>query len=155
MVRRKHKRNAKLVILGNYQPDINPYHREVIDAASDEVTFLGAIYDARTVNALRYFARVYVHGHQVGGTNPSLVEAIGAGNAVLARDNIFNRWVAKDGAIYFDDIRSATKAIDNLFSNEELMRVLRTNSRNNYQINYRWEYILNDYEKLLNTWLPG
>ncbi len=81
-----------------------------MSAASDEVVFPGAIYEAKRIRALRFFARVYVHGHQVGGTNPSLVEALGAGNAVLAHDNKFNRWVAKDGAIYFNGVSSARDA---------------------------------------------
>ncbi len=43
----------------------------------------------------------YLHGHTVGGTNPSLVEAMAAGNAVIAHDNVYNRWVAGDAALYF------------------------------------------------------
>lgn len=42
----------------------------------------------------RYFAKFYVHGHREGGTNPSVVEAMGAGNAVIAHWNRFNMWVA-------------------------------------------------------------
>jgi len=53
-------------------------------AASDEAMFPGAIYDKATVSALRFHSALYAHDHQVGGTNPSLVEAMGAGSAVLA-----------------------------------------------------------------------
>ena len=52
-------------------------------------------------SCLRLHSIAYVHGHQVGGTNPSLVEALGAGNAVIAHDNRFNRWVAAAAARYF------------------------------------------------------
>ena len=79
-------RGCKLVVLGRYFPD-HVYQRAVQAAASEEVTFPGAIYEKPVVQALRFHARFYVHGHQVGGTNPSLVEALGAGNAVLAHDN--------------------------------------------------------------------
>jgi hypothetical protein len=61
------RRNRKLVVLGKYEPETNSYHREVLAAASDEVVFVGAIYEKPIVNALRFFARFYVHGHQVGG----------------------------------------------------------------------------------------
>ena len=74
-------------------------------AASDEVSFLGAVYEPDDVAALRFHSVVYLHGHTVGGTNPSLVEAMAAGNAVVAHDNEYNRWVARDGARYFSTRR--------------------------------------------------
>lgn len=120
-----------------------------MDAASDEVVFLGAIYETEKLEALRFFARVYVHGHQVGGTNPSLVEALGAGNAVLAHDNKFNRWVAKDGAIYFSDVSSASGAFNQLFKDDGLVESLQSASRRNFQNNFQWDNILDQYEQLL------
>ena len=65
--------------------------------------FTGAIYDKSIVQALRFHSAAYIHGHQVGGTNPSLVEALGAGNAIIAHDNRFNRWVAGEGGVYFSN----------------------------------------------------
>jgi polysaccharide export outer membrane protein len=67
------------------------------------VRFPGAVYEREVVDALRFHARLYVHGHTVGGTNPALVEALGAGVPVLARDNVYNRWVAGDAACFFSD----------------------------------------------------
>ena len=75
----------QLVVLGDYDP-ADDYQRAVLEAASDEVVFLGAIYDTDIVSALRFHSVAYVHGHQVGGTNPSLVEALGCGNAVIAHE---------------------------------------------------------------------
>tara|TARA_R110001583_G_scaffold75791_7_gene208237 strand:+ start:1563 stop:2690 length:1128 start_codon:yes stop_codon:yes gene_type:complete len=149
------KRNAKLVVLGNYEPLTNPYHKQVLDAASDEVMFLGAIYDADKVGALRYFSRFYIHGHQVGGTNPSLVEALGAGNAVLAHDNPFNRWVAKDGARYFSDIQSASSCIAELLAADFRIKELRDFSVQNFQDNFQWDDILSQYEQLLSEFVPS
>src|SRR5262249_28262205 len=68
-------RNAKLVVLGTLA-DEHRYHQAVRAAASAEVIFPGAIYDPTVVAALRFHARAYCHGHMVGGTNPSLVEAL-------------------------------------------------------------------------------
>ena len=82
----------KLAVLGTYTT-ADPYQRAVMDAASDEVVFLGAIYDPETVAALRFHSVAYLHGHTVGGTNPSLVEAMAAGNAVIAHDNEYNKSV--------------------------------------------------------------
>ena len=148
------QRKAKLVVLGNYQPETNDYHRAVLEAASDEVIFPGAIYEAERIEALRFFARFYVHGHQVGGTNPSLVEALGAGNAVLAHDNRFNRWVAKDGAVYFGKELSIDTAFDRLFNDDELLESLRSASRRIFKEYYQWNDILHQYECLLLKWLP-
>ena len=78
----RRRRGHTLAVLGSYV-EANAYHRAVRAAASDEVRFLGAIYDKPLLNALRLHCSAYVHGHRVGGTNPSLVEALGAGNAVL------------------------------------------------------------------------
>jgi Domain of unknown function (DUF1972) len=94
------KRNFKLVVLGTLHEN-NAYHQELKRQATEDVLFPGAIYEEITLNALRYHALAYVHGHQVGGTNPSLVEALGANNVVVAHDNRFNRWVAGDEQLYF------------------------------------------------------
>lgn len=146
-------RGKKLVVLGNYNPDSHAYHRAVMAAASDEVIFPGAIYDADKVAALRYFALAYIHGHRVGGTNPSLVEALGAGNAILAHDNHFNRWVADGAGIYFSDIPSCDKAIERLCSEQDLVENLQAQARETYLSNFTWPQILEQYENLLISWL--
>ena len=141
-------RNKKLVILGKYDPE-HPYHKAVLEAASPEVVFVGAIYDVKVVSALRFFATCYVHGHTVGGTNPSLVESLGTGNAILAHDNKFNRWVAKDGAIYFTTESDIAETFDRFFADEELVNQLSNCTRLNFNENFQWEQILNQYEDLL------
>ena len=70
-------------------------------AASNEVVFLGPIYDKDVVKALRFHSLAYIHGHTVGGTNPSLVEAMAASNPVVAHDNPFNRWVLGEQGGWF------------------------------------------------------
>jgi hypothetical protein len=75
------ERDLQFVCLGKLDPEKNPYHAAVLKAGEGKVLFPGAIYDAAVVRALRFHAAAYCHGHSVGGTNPSLVEALGAGNA--------------------------------------------------------------------------
>ncbi|TXM64807.1 DUF1972 domain-containing protein, partial [Methylobacterium sp. WL120] len=104
-------RPAKLVVLGTLDPE-NAYHRALRAAAGEGVIFPGAIYEAETVQALRHHARAYLHGHTVGGTNPSLVEALWAGNAVIAHDNAFNRGTAGEGQLYFADVDGCARAIE-------------------------------------------
>lgn len=141
-------RGLRLVVLGNYDMG-HAYQRSVKEAASNEIFFPGAIYDRSTVNALRFFARLYIHGHQVGGTNPSLVEALGAGNAVLAHDNPFNRWVAGDGAAYFQDETTCGTLLDLLLRDDMKLSIMRIASKGRHAERFTWEKVLHEYEAML------
>jgi len=148
-------RGQKLVVLGNYRPETNPYHRLVLAAASEEVMFPGAIFDPAIVGALRRFARVYVHGHQVGGTNPSLVEALAAPAPVLARDNHFNRWVAGPSAFYFRDGRDCEAAIAQVLAlTPAELAAARAGSGARYAQFFTPAKVLKAYETLLERFLP-
>lgn len=142
-------RGKKLVILGKYV-DSHEYQRQVKAAASSEVLFIGAVYEKSIVSALRYYAMFYVHGHQVGGTNPSLVESLGAGNAILAHDNPYNRWVCGDGAVFFDGKQACEQQIERLISDASLQKQLSQQSEKRFDESFRWEFILRDYETLLS-----
>jgi glycosyltransferase involved in cell wall biosynthesis len=138
-----------LVVLGTYDPQNNPYHRAVQAAASDEVVFPGAIYDKAAVGALRWHCALYIHGHTVGGTNPSLVEALGAGNPVLAHDNPFNRWVAGPEAAYFGDMDGCDAALTRLLSAPDALANMAAASRVRHAQALTWPRILGQYEDLL------
>ena len=140
----------KLVILGNYDVVKNDYHRAVRDAANDDVIFPGAIYDSEQVAALRTHARFYIHGHQVGGTNPALVEALGAGCAVLANDNKFNRWVAQESAVYFESVEQCGNQLKQLFTDDITITQLRYNADVRFRERFQWESVLQQYEQLLS-----
>jgi len=143
------QRGFKLVVLGGYIRG-NAYHQAVRAAASPEVVFLGAIYEKPLVQALRFHCAGYVHGHQVGGTNPSLVEALGAGNAVIAHDNGFNRWVAGDAAAYFCDAASAAQAFDALLGDAVRLQSMRAAALRRHEDAFTWPAVLLAYENLFN-----
>lgn len=147
-------RGHQLAVLGHYDED-NAYHRAVKNAASAEVKFVGAIYDKPVVNALRFHSAAYVHGHQVGGTNPSLVEALGASNPVIAHDNRFNRWVAGDGASYFSCAKTFSRQLGQLLSNPAHLVNLRVHGQQRFDAMFTWSRILNQYESLLERHLPS
>lgn len=149
----RRERGMQLAVLGNYN-DANAYHRAVKAAAGPEVRFLGAIYDKPVVQALRFHSAAYVHGHQVGGTNPSLVEALGAGNAVIAHDNRFNRWVAGEGARYFADADQFSSVLDATLANPAALGEMRAASLARFERGLTWPQILKQYEDLLLDWLP-
>lgn len=147
------RRDCLLAVLGHYDEG-NPYHRAVRQAASDEVKFLGAIYDKETVRALRCHSLACLHGHQVGGTNPSLVEALGAGNAVLAHDNRFNRWVAGPAARYFNSTAECARQLDEMLSDPQALGAMQAGSRQRFAEAFTWPRVLDEYERLLTRHLP-
>ena len=152
-------RDYRLVALGDYHPDQNGYHAAVIQAAGPGVIFPGAIYDRDTLEALRFNARLYVHGHTVGGTNPSLVEALGSGMAVLAHDNVYNRWVAGPEMRYFSDTQSCAEAMDDLLTSssapENVLAAMRAAARERFIETFTWPMVLDAYEKLLLRWVTS
>ena len=142
-------RGVPLVVLGNYKPEENAYHREVMQQAGKEVLFPGAIYDSTVVNALRFFARAYFHGHRVGGTNPSLVEALAAGNPIIAHDNRFTRWVAGEQACFFSGKDDLARILDEIFEDKERLATLAQASRHRHAEAFTQEHIMRQYETLL------
>lgn len=147
------KRGAKLVVLGKFDAEKNDYHRQVLSAASDEVVFPGAIYDSAKLQALRKHAYFYGHGHRVGGTNPSLVEALGAGNAVIAHDNAFNRWVAGQGGRYFISESDCDMLISTLLGDETTVALMQKAASERFESEFRWSVILAQYEALLERYV--
>lgn len=149
------RRGRKLVVLGKYDREKSKFHEKVMCAASPEVVFLGAIYDKEIVEALRYGALLYVHGHRVGGTNPSLVEALGSGCAVLAHDNRFNRWVTGPEGAFFEDEDACASLFDALLGDEARLHSMSVASRARHHEAFQWSHILSNYESLLLEWLLG
>lgn len=151
----RRRRDARLVVLGRYEPESNDYHRQVLEAASEEVDFPGAIYDLDALRVLRRYARFYAHGHTVGGTNPSLVEALGAANAVIAHDNPFNRWVAQDGARYFRSETECDMHMSVLLADGATVQAMRALSLQRFEREFRWSAILTQYQALLESHLQA
>ncbi|MCJ2097166.1 DUF1972 domain-containing protein [Methylobacterium sp. J-072] len=137
-------RGMRLVVLGTLKVG-NAYHRALEDAAGLEVLMPGAIYDPEMVQSLRVHARAYLHGHTVGGTNPSLVEALWAGNAVIAHDNPFNRGTAGDGQFYFTDGDSCAAAIERVLADDDAVVAAGKAARRQAE-RFRWDDILAAYE---------
>jgi glycosyltransferase involved in cell wall biosynthesis len=148
------QRGYKLAILGKYEPENNAYHRAVMEAAGPEVLFLGAIYDKDVVQALRFHSIAYIHGHQVGGTNPSLIEAMGAGNPVIAHDNQYNRWVAGELARYFSDADECSSRLDEILQSPNVLSEMKQGILQRYRDEFIWGKVLSEYEALLAEWLP-
>ncbi len=141
--------SVPLVILGDYSSKSRAYQRQVMDAAGPNIKFVGPIYDREIARSLRFHARAYVHGHRVGGTNPSLVEALAAGNPIIAHDNVFTRWVAGNGAKFFNDAGELIDIASSLERDPGHLATMELTSRRRYHEEFTQEKILSAYEALL------
>jgi len=148
-------RGVQLAVLGDYTPQSDDYHRRVVEAASDEVVFLGSVYEPDQVAALRFHSLAYLHGHTVGGTNPSLVEALAAGNPVIAHDNAYNRWVAQDAALYFRDAEEASEHLGVLLADAARRSTLAVAARRRHAQEFTWEHVAGQYEQLIRDVSPA
>lgn len=100
-----------LVVVGS-APYSDAYTAQIEQAADGRVRLLGGIWDAELLDELYRGARSYLHGHSVGGTNPSLLRAIGAGAATTAYDVVFNREVLGDSGVYFTGPQDLARLVE-------------------------------------------
>jgi glycosyltransferase involved in cell wall biosynthesis len=131
-----------LVLIGNTG---NSFGRYLTGAYQHpNLRFLGAIYDQPTVNALRHYSSMYFHGHSVGGTNPSLLEAMACGCAIAAHRNPFNAAILEEDAWYFSSPEDVTHILgEDLEGGVALKR--RANNTAKIQQLYPWEKIISAY----------
>ncbi len=102
--------SVPLMVVGSGR-HASTYRAQVMSSAGPDVRFLGAIWDQELLDQLYGHCVSYLHGHSVGGTNPSLLRAMGAGAPVIAYDVVFNRETAGDAARYFRDAPGVASAI--------------------------------------------
>jgi glycosyltransferase involved in cell wall biosynthesis len=104
--------NMKLKIIG---PSTNFFEQSCIPIInqSENIDYLGSIYDRELLIKQRSNACLYVHGHSVGGTNPTLVEACHIGRPVVAHNNEFNREVLGESGLFFSSAEDLTEIIKN------------------------------------------
>lgn len=118
--------------------------------ADPRIKFVGTVYDQELLKKIRENAYGYFHGHEVGGTNPSLLEALGSTELNLLLDVGFNREVAEDGAVYWTkndgDLAGLIENADEMTKDE----IIRLGQLAKKRISewYSWEYITESYEKI-------
>lgn len=141
----------ELIVVGDIDTD-TPYVRDLKRSAGSKVRFIGTCYEKPMLKALRYYAFAYFHGHSVGGTNPSLLEAMGCANVVIAHDNPFNREVAAECARYFASPVEITEIINSLESGTDLGK-MHAVAQERIRTIYSWERITDLYEELFRGFL--
>lgn len=102
-----------------------------------QIIFVGSIYNSLELNSLRYFCNLYFHGHSVGGTNPSLLEAMGSSNLIIAHNNIFNKAILKEDAYYFYSAEDVSFYLNNKDKGFEKNKLEKNKAKikNEYNIN--------------------
>ncbi|MBZ5564090.1 MAG: glycosyltransferase [Acidobacteriia bacterium] len=113
------------------------------------VRFLGHVSDAQHVKELHCNAYAYLHGHSMGGTNPSLLKALGYGNCVVALRTPFNLEVIGDYGVFFErDAQDLARQIQNLESHPEVAAEYRRRAPERIRQAYTWEKITDQYEEM-------
>ena len=116
----------------------------------ERIKFVGTVYDQDLLKKIRENAYGYFHGHEVGGTNPSLLEALATTNLNILLDVGFNREVALDGAMYFDKSKNTLcSVIDNLEQTDiNTIKELGVKAKDRIMNEYTWKKIVDEYEDL-------
>ncbi len=110
--------------------------------------FTGAVFDETKVTALRAFSKLYFHGHSVGGTNPSLLEAMSGGALIAAHDNEFNRAILQNDAFYFNSVDEVAQLVNTGEQTEQTAAMINSNLKK-IKEQFNWPAITDEYEKCI------
>ena len=146
----KSKSKKDFVLITNVEQ--NKFYDQLLqDTGFDKdsrVTFVGTVYDQELLKYIRENAFAYFHGHEVGGTNPSLLEALASTKLNLLLDVGFNREVGEDGAIYWkkDELASVIEEVEEF--DQATIADLDFNSSKRILSAFTWEKIVSNYEEV-------
>lgn len=139
----------KLVIVGSYN---TRHYQDLKQYENDNIVFIGGIYNKDKLQIIRANCFAYFHGHSVGGTNPSLLEAMGSNNLCICHSNIFNRAICGDLGFYFNSSQELKSKIlwvekpSNKCKIERIRKEIGELAKNSFN----WEIIVNKYSKIFN-----
>jgi glycosyltransferase involved in cell wall biosynthesis len=134
----------KLLLVGNYNGTKFGQYLHEEYSAFDSIVFLGSIYDMEVLDNLRYYSNLYFHGHSVGGTNPSLLEAMACNCCIVAHDNVFNKSILNQDAFYFSDDNQLSECLLLDKKQEDIALKIEKN-RSKIRDQYDWEVINTNY----------
>lgn len=151
----KSNTDKDLVIVTGYEA--NPFYNTLLEEThfdrDNRIKFVGTVYDQPLLKKIREKAYAYIHGHSVGGTNPSLLEALGLTKLNLLFDVSFNREVAEDGAKYWNHeygmLAHVIEMADEM--GQEEIQIMGDKARERIEKFYSWEYITSRYEELFGN----
>ena len=149
------KSNKPLIVVGDARYD-TAYGR-AISAENDElVRCIGGVYDKEKLNSLFTHSYAYFHGHEVGGTNPSLLNAMHRSAAPVAMDVIFHREVMTDEGLFFSkEPNQLASIIRKLEQDESIVTRLKTLAKQRSDAHYRWDAVVDGYVKVISILKDG
>lgn len=134
------------LVVGNHESAYGEHLKNVY--RDSRIRFIKGTYKKEAILNLRYFSNVFFHGHSVGGTNPSLLEAMACSCMICAHDNPFNREVLGDDASYFSDVNDVANAADLMERNDTQMVKIK-NNLNKIKTKYNWKLVTEQYEVVM------
>ena len=158
MIREFMKSNSKrdFAIITNVNDKLlNELESRLHFSKDRRIKFVGTVYDQELLKKIRENAYAYFHGHTVGGTNPSLIEALGSTDLNLLVNVGFNREVAVDAALYWDREEGKLADLINQVDNkpQEEIKILGLKAKERVQKAYTWEKICGQYEDVFTKGL--
>jgi glycosyltransferase involved in cell wall biosynthesis len=132
------------LVIGKHETHYGNYLKEKYKDFKN-IQFIGGIYDIGVLNNLRYHSNIYFHGHSVGGTNPSLLEAMASNSLICANQNIFNAAILGDDALYFSSAQEVSEIL-NRTKKEDFKSMVNNNLEKIEKI-YEWNRIIDQYEQ--------
>ncbi|GAA2749783.1 DUF1972 domain-containing protein [Amnibacterium kyonggiense] len=153
-----HRSNATLplVVVGSA-----PYSARYTDSIGavaqrdDRIRLLGGVWDQRALDQLYAHALSYLHGHSVGGTNPSLLRAMGAGTAVVGWDVVFNREVAGTAGSYFSTPAELARSVEEIEQYPFRFRDIGEHMQERARKHYDWDIVTEAYSSLAGRLARG
>ena len=148
--------NKKLVIVGD-NPFKNKFQDNLEKDNCNKIIFTGLIKDQSELCDLFKNSYAYLHGHEYGGTNPTLIESLSFGNAVLALNTVFNKEVLQSGkyGLFFEKTKeSVSDLIQYADSNKKEIFDLKNNSKKALKNKYEWNYIVDQYIEVFEKLNP-
>ncbi|WP_428663304.1 DUF1972 domain-containing protein [Runella sp.] len=134
-------------VLGNTGNKFGKFIRQKFKN-DERIEFKGANFDTTTVRSLQNNSYLYFHGHSVGGTNPSLLEAMASEALIAAHDNPFNKSVLSADAFYFNNAAEVKQLVENVQRKDHECTMVKNNLQKiRYQFN--WENIIEEYEEFI------
>ena len=147
----------KLVVVGDV-PYKDKFAESIKSINDPRLIFTGYVTDQNELSELYHNCFYYFHGHQYGGTNPAMLNALAYGCAVCALDTPFNREMLEDekhGVLFTKEEGSLKKTIEYLENNISICSDLRISARKRIRKNYNWEKINDQYKSLFQKILNG
>lgn len=136
-----------LVVIGGLKD--TPYVKElkVLAQKSEMVWLIGGVYGGNKLAIIRANAIDYFHGHSVGGTNPSLLEAMASGNLCVCHNNPFNKEVVRENGFYFNNEKEVKEVVNRIEANLESEDILnnRKGVENRFESYFTWNNIVERY----------